>query len=48
MLNPDVPWEVNRLDEEFYLIKNTRKIFDGFYTKEIIKDKLINFIQKYI
>jgi hypothetical protein len=48
MLDPDVPWEVNRLDEEFYLIKNTRKIFDGFYTKEIIKDKLINFIQKYI
>jgi len=48
ILDPEVPWEVDKLDEEFYLIKNTREIFDKFYTKEIIKNKLITFIQKYI
>jgi len=48
ILDPDVPWEINKLDKEFYLIKNTREIFDKFYTKEIIKNKLITFIQKYI
>jgi hypothetical protein len=48
ILDPDIPWEIDKLDEEFYLIKNTREIFNKFYTKEIIKNKLITFIQKYI
>lgn len=49
-INPKVKkhLEIKLLNDGFYQITNTRKIYDKFYTKEVIKNKLINYIKTQI
>ncbi|MEN6422048.1 MAG: hypothetical protein ABFD76_08870 [Smithella sp.] len=49
--HPDIEKELNteRIDDEFYSIGgNTRKIYDMFLSREVIKNNLINFCNKLI